>query len=894
MYKTIKTVILFLCIQVTSEQLQAQEMQSFQIKMNGLKTVQVDCTGITTVRTSSQIISGVQWLPVSVDAKKTLTMGSRVVLRLKKNTTLADFNHIMQEFSSTAVHPLAIPNTYLIKTDSTLSALQLAERFSVFDNVRYAYPEYQIKPTMLAYASQPDDKYYGWGFNWYIDYRNEDGSKSGWDMNVRSAWAKTKGKGITIGILDTGVESAHPDLTDRMQNDLHYNVFTSENTPDPLGNYGHGTCVAGYAAATAYNEIGTCGIAPEADIAGLVMFSPTNTISNAQLAEMYLHRNEIIRIQNQSWEDERMEPLSSVEQDALDTIYSTNEGRGVMVVRAAGNSRSIKKKFGDANDESRNSRYASTVVGAVLASGMNTDYSSPGACILVAAPGGKPNDKPSIGTTDLVGTRGYNYAEYSSPDEDYNNYASGNMTSGGTSFSSPIIAGACALILSENPDLTVRDVRHILVQSTQYPYKEDTDLSTNASGFLVSHNLGFGIPDIGQAVSLAQHWTNIPEQEAIEKTISYSENEPIPLEGFVLHITSPTDTNINQQIKMVISDTVFPDHSTAICDIVDLGKVVEPIEEDLTGKAAMIQRGEITFMNKIQYAHEAGASFVIIYNNELNDDLINTAGVNDAPIPSVFISGNSGSAIQELLEEGTIQAQLVTAPLTCTFEVDQDFICEDVTLHVNTVGENCDILRISMISPEGTRSLMHRYNYGRLTELDWNFLSTHHFYEPTRGTWKVEIANMPLPANTNLDGGTFVQNYLKELKLTVRGIPITDTDLDALDDSWEMQHFDTLAYNATDVVSPSGYSNARWQIIGDEFVQEAEELSVDISTLQEGKLRLSWPSVEAGVYEVLSAEDETLQNWTVIDTVSGSFPHTEYLTDQSDSDTKFLRIRKVK
>ena len=78
-------------------------------------------------------------------------------------------------------------------------------------------------------------------------------------------WAQTKGNGITVAILDTGCQSTHPDLADRI---IGGRNFTSDDKGDPDmfedGN-GHGTHVAGTIAAS-LNEKGVTGVAPEANL----------------------------------------------------------------------------------------------------------------------------------------------------------------------------------------------------------------------------------------------------------------------------------------------------------------------------------------------------------------------------------------------------------------------------------------------------------------------------------------------------------------------------------------------------------------------------------------------------------------------------------------------------
>lgn len=78
-------------------------------------------------------------------------------------------------------------------------------------------------------------------------------------------WNETKGKGIKVAVLDTGCETAHPDLKDRIIGGRNFTDDDRSN-PDIYTDYnGHGTHVAGTIAAQE-NEAGVIGVAPEAGL----------------------------------------------------------------------------------------------------------------------------------------------------------------------------------------------------------------------------------------------------------------------------------------------------------------------------------------------------------------------------------------------------------------------------------------------------------------------------------------------------------------------------------------------------------------------------------------------------------------------------------------------------
>ena len=162
----------------------------------------------------------------------------------------------------------------------------------------------------------------------------------------------------------------------------------------------------------------------------------------------------------------------------------------------------------------QNSRYIITV-GATDYSGQSSSFSSPGASILVSAPG------QGVLTTDRTGANGYHAVDdYTFVD--------------GTSFSSPIVAGVVALMLEANPNLGYRDVQEILAYSARA-----TDLINNTWDYngaknwnggglhfdSLQHDIGFGLIDARAAVRLAETWGSIARTSANVSELSYS-NSP--------------------------------------------------------------------------------------------------------------------------------------------------------------------------------------------------------------------------------------------------------------------------------------------------------------------------------------------------------------------------------
>jgi len=237
---------------------------------------------------------------------------------------------------------------------------------------------------------------------------------AGWDITTGSST-------VDIAILDTGVDPAHPDLAGKLL--PGFNFYT--NTSDTHDVYGHGTKVAGSAAAMANNAAGVAGVAWQNPIMPLVISDSTGYATYARMASAMTYAvDHGVRIINISFGGSTS---SSTLQNAVN--YAWNKGA---VIFAAASNYNTSTPYYPA---------ACTNVVSVSATDANdakASFSNYGSTIDIAAPG------VSILTT----TNGGGYGSVS-----------------GTSFSSPIAAGLGALILSVNPTLTNAQVVDIITRN---------------------------------------------------------------------------------------------------------------------------------------------------------------------------------------------------------------------------------------------------------------------------------------------------------------------------------------------------------------------------------------------------------------------------------------------
>ncbi|GLH05557.1 Furin-like protease 2, partial [Gryllus bimaculatus] len=81
----------------------------------------------------------------------------------------------------------------------------------------------------------------------------------------------------------------------------------------------------------------------------------------------------------------------------------------------------------------------------------------------------------------------------------------------GTSASAPLAAGIIALALEVNPELTWRDVQHLVVWTSEYaPLSDNEGWRRTAAGFWVNTRFGFGLMNAASLVAHAANWTTVP------------------------------------------------------------------------------------------------------------------------------------------------------------------------------------------------------------------------------------------------------------------------------------------------------------------------------------------------------------------------------------------------
>lgn len=288
--------------------------------------------------------------------------------------------------------------------------------------VVFAEPNYLARATLAA----PNDSSYGlqWAFP-------KIQALSGWALDPGSY---TGSGGVPIAVVDTGVDSAHPDLSGRVDTASGANCVNSSDTclaGSAMDDYGHGTHVAGIAGAATNNGVGVAGTAFSSPIIPVKVLNASGSGSYAAISNGILwaaqHGARVISLSLGGY------GYSQTLCDAVTTAETTYQA---LVVAAAGND-GVAQTF-----------YPAACPGVVGVAATDSSDGSPtwsnyGAPdVFVSAPGA------NVYSTCAASTSLCNYSSYA--------YLSG------TSMATPFVSGLAALLFGQVPGRTVNDVKSVL------------------------------------------------------------------------------------------------------------------------------------------------------------------------------------------------------------------------------------------------------------------------------------------------------------------------------------------------------------------------------------------------------------------------------------------------
>ncbi|XP_032804422.1 neuroendocrine convertase 2 [Petromyzon marinus] len=336
---------------------------------------------------------------------------------------------------------------------------------------------------------------------WYLINTGQADGKPGLDLNVVEAWELGyTGKGVTIAIMDDGIDYLHPDLAANYHAEASYDF--SSNDPFPYPRYtddwfnSHGTRCAGEVSAVANNNVCGVGVAYNSRVAGIRMLDQpfmTDIIEASAIS----HLPQMIDIYSASWgptDDGRTVdgPRELTLQAMADGVNKGRGGKGSVYVWASGDGGS----YDDCNCDGYASSMWTISINSAINDGRTALYDESCSSTLAStfSNGRKKDPEAGVATTDL--------------------YGNCTLRHSGTSAAAPEAAGVFALAIEANPELTWRDLQHLTVLTSKRNQLHDEvhKWQRNGVGLEFNHLFGYGVLDAGAMVRMARDWRSVPER----------------------------------------------------------------------------------------------------------------------------------------------------------------------------------------------------------------------------------------------------------------------------------------------------------------------------------------------------------------------------------------------
>ncbi|MFF3563412.1 S8 family serine peptidase [Streptomyces sp. NPDC002574] len=398
---------------------------------------------------------------VPQDATQLIAQG-RVDRRLFDVTTLS-----RAEYRKAAErHGLGLIVTYKGGASDARSELHAAEgtkvthTFSRLNGESVTAPEKDASDVWSALTNDRNGSPYasaesGLGTVWLNAIQKAALDKSVPQIGAPTAWAAGyDGTGIKIAVLDTGVDTRHPDLPAGTK------VVKAENfsdAADVTDHFGHGTHVASIAAGTGAKSGGKYkGVAPGAQIISGKVLDDEGFGDDAGIIKgLEWAAAQGARIVNLS--------LGGTDTPGVDPIEATVNRLSAgpdapLFVIAAGNE---GEEAEDSTIGSPGSADAALTVGAVDKNDSLADFSSRGPRV------GDGAIKPDVTAPGVDITAAAAKGSVIDTDPDVPHPADGYLTISGTSMATPHVAGAAAILAQEHPDWTGQQIKAVLIGSAE-------------------------------------------------------------------------------------------------------------------------------------------------------------------------------------------------------------------------------------------------------------------------------------------------------------------------------------------------------------------------------------------------------------------------------------------
>ncbi|CAL9509976.1 hypothetical protein SUDANB106_03641 [Streptomyces sp. enrichment culture] len=272
--------------------------------------------------------------------------------------------------------------------------------------------------------------------------------KSTAQIGAPAAWkAGYDGKGVTIAVLDTGIDAAHPDFAGRIAAEKNFSA--SEDTRD---RYGHGTHVASIAAGSGAKSKGRYkGVAPGAKLLNAKVLDDDGYGNDSEIIAgmewAVAQGAEVVNLSLGGGDTPEIDPME-------DAVNRLSRDSGALFVIAAGNEGPYASSI-----SSPGSADAALTVGAVDKQDALADFSS------IGPRTGDGAVKPDLTAPGVdIGAAA---AKGSIIEQEGDPVAAGYVSISGTSMATPHVAGAAALLAQRYPDWTGERIKGALTASTK-------------------------------------------------------------------------------------------------------------------------------------------------------------------------------------------------------------------------------------------------------------------------------------------------------------------------------------------------------------------------------------------------------------------------------------------
>ena len=719
---------------------------------------------------------------------------------------------------------------------SGMSAKEAIDRLKSHQAIEYVEPDYRVSIASATNDPRFDDL---WGLN----NEGQTGGTADADIDAPEAWSISTGsRDVVVGVIDTGVDYSHPDLAanawvnsgeiagDGIDNDGNgyiddvHGINAITDVGDPMDDEGHGTHVSGTIGASGNNGVGVVGVNHDVSIVGCKFLAAdgTGSTSGAIKCIDYMvglkNAGVNLRVLNNSWGGGGFS-------QALADAITASEQADILFVAAAGN---------DAVDNDQNPHYPSNYENDNVLSIASTDsrdnMSSFSQWGLTSVDMGAP------GSGILSTVPGNSYATYS-----------------GTSMATPHVAGAAALVLSVNPDLTTLELKELLMSSG------DANAALNGKTVAGTRlNVNQALIDADPTPGFKLSVSPVSQQATVGDTVTYT---------FTIGSIAQWEGDVSLALASDLTDASLSATTARPGDEVVLTVATN----------SDTQWGNYDFTVTATTEEQVKEQTVSL--------MLQPAGLND-----FTYSSDENIAIPDNSPEGA--SSVIT--------VADDLTIFGTTADVDITHTWSGDLVLTLISAQGTEVTLQSNEGGSADDIVKSFTSSVFNSEVATGDWTLHVEDTAGADTGNINGWSLTFSAIGEVSpqppqagfsVSAQGLTATfvDTSRDVNDDisqwSWNFGDGSTSTNpNPTHVYAQSGSYEVELTVTdsennSDTFTQTVvvSDVEIELSLKRANKSRLDTMRVELNWAEVGAESLSLYRNGELVDTVSDNGRYRDYV-----------------